>query len=349
MNIIKIKQGNDPFKKYWWVILLGFAGVGAWVCMPLMDTSVGSGSVRAHGLKSENQSLDSMANPSGAPGQAVDLSMDNAYGKKKADGESMSSLYQAPPEAATGAAAPGAPLTGSASFADALKDVSRKTEASASWGGAKPQVPFTPPKGNFSSLSGMGGSGGSGASSGPSVSGAFGTSVAKTGFAQTRGLGPGDSGAGQGGKPIMNSLKGAASQGQAALTTKSADAARAMSGASFDGSRGGSAIGGGPGTAQGGAYTGFDAVPANLKANDPNANVNKMESVPGKFAAPAVDEGEQMRKAIMMMVISAVVGGVVTGVVGSVFGGVAGGAANSATTAAMANQIDPTHGQQTIH
>jgi hypothetical protein len=63
MNIMKVKKDNDPFKKYWWVILLGFAGVGAWVCMPLMDTPVGSASVKPHGLSTENQSLDSAATP----------------------------------------------------------------------------------------------------------------------------------------------------------------------------------------------------------------------------------------------------------------------------------------------
>ncbi|MDD5628467.1 MAG: hypothetical protein PHU21_05350 [Elusimicrobia bacterium] len=348
MNILKIKKDNDPFKKYWWAILLGFAGVGAWVCMPLMDTSTGSVSVRSRGLKTDNQSLDNMSNPSGAPGSAYDLSMDGAGGKKKGDGESTSSLYQAPPEAETGAVAPGAPLTGSApgpaSFANALKEVSRKTSASASWGNAKPQVAFTPPKGNFSSLSGLGGGGGggTGASAGPASMGAFGTGVSKTGMTTTRGLSGGEAGSSQGAKPIMGSLKGAAAQGQAALTTPSADAARAMSGASFDGSRGGSAIGGEKGaSAGGGAYAGFDAMPANLKANDPEANEYKYEAVPAKYAAETQDEGEQMKKAIMMMVISAVVGGVVTGVVGSVFGGAAGGAASGASGAAMSAALRP--------
>jgi len=338
---ISIKKNNDPFKKYWWVILLGFAGVGAWVCMPLLDTSVGSGSMRTHGLKTENQSLDSMANPSGAPGSAYDLSMDGAYGRRRADGEPMSSLYQAPPESETGAAAPGAPLTGagSASFADALREVSRKTAAS--WGDAKPQAGFTAPKGNFSSLTGLGsGGGGSGASSGPTGMGAFGTSVAKTGMTTTRGLGSGDSGAGQGGKPIMSALKGAASQSQAALMAKSADASRAMSGASFDGSRGGSAIGGGAGTALGGTYSGLDAAPANLKVNDPNANAYKIESAVGKYAAPATDADAELRKTIITMVISTVVSGVVTGMVSSIFGtgaGAAAGAAASNTAGTLAN------------
>jgi hypothetical protein len=336
MNIMNIKKGNDPFKKYWWVILLGFAGVGAWVCMPLMDTSVGSGSVHKHGLESKNQSLDSMANPSGAPGSAYDLSMDGAYGKKKADGEPSSSLYQAPPESEPGAVAPGAPLApgASASFADALKEVSAKT-AAASWGGAKPQVAFTPPKGNFSSLSGTGSStSGSGASYSPPAIGAFGTSNAQTGMTTTRGLGSALGAGGPGATPIMSALKGAASQGQAAQMNKSADASHAIAGGAFDGRGNGSAIGGGPSTSLGGTYLGMDSMPANLKPNDPNANDYKVDAPPPAFAAQ-MSQSQQMQQAIMMMVVSAVVGGVVTGMVGSIFGtgamaGAGGGGAQAA-------------------
>ncbi|MBI5240658.1 MAG: hypothetical protein HY926_09310 [Elusimicrobia bacterium] len=334
MNTISIKKNNDPFKRYWWVILLGFAGVGAWICMPLMDTPIGAGSVSARSLKSSDQSLD--AQHGMAPGSAyTDLSMDGAYGRKK-DGsaEPASSLYQPPAEAGSGAAAPGAPLTASASFADALKAVSRKTDASG-WGGAAPQKGFTPPKGNFSALSGTGGgASGSGANwsgSGPGM-GAFGTKVAQTEMGKTRGLGAGGSDSG-GGKPAMSALKGSASMGQNALMSKSADAARGMAGANFDGSRGGSAIGDGKAQGLGGSYSGLDAVPGNLKANDPNANVNLQETVPAEYAAEAESSEEQMRKAIMMMVVSAVVSGVIGGVTSSIFGGAAGAAAPPATKA----------------
>jgi hypothetical protein len=346
MSIIKIKKDNDPFKKYWWAILLGFVGVGAWVCVPLMGDSIGSrsGSVRAPGLSTANQSLDSMANPSGAPGSAYDLSMDDAYGKKKTDGEAMSALYQAPPDAETGAAAPGSPVTGAgaaaASFADALKKVSSKT-ALASWGGAKPQAGFTAPKGNFSSLTGLGSSsGGSGASSGPTSVGAFGSNTAKTGVTTTRGLGSGGSAAGGlGAKPIMGALQGAASQGQLAVMNRSGDAARVAAGASFDGGRAGSSLGGGPTMdLGGGTYAGLDAAPANFKVNDPNANSYKADPVPGQFAAPAQNQTKEMEQAIMMMVVSAVVGGVVTGVVGSVFGAGASAVANPMVQA-YTNQV----------
>jgi hypothetical protein len=314
-GFVMIKKGNDPFKKYWWVILFGFAGVGAWICLPLMDTSVGSGSVRAHGLKAEPQSLDSMTNPSGAAGAAYDLSMDGAAGKKRAESEPTSSLYQAPPEAQTGAAAPGAPVA-AASFADALKEVSQKTAASSSWGGATPQKGFTPPKGNFSALSGLSsGGGGSGASWSPGVSqNLFGSNVAKTALVAAHGLGAGDGASSPGAKPIMGALKAAASQGQSAVVSKSADASRAASGMSFDGSHGGAAIGGGsPSAAAGGSFANLDAVPANLKPKDPDLDP-KIGPVPGA-PVPDTNQKQQMMQAIMMMLITAVVGGVASAIV----------------------------------
>ena len=98
MNV-KISRNNDPFRKYWWVVLVGFGLVGAWVCLPLMESGTGSVSGTA-GAKSAEQSLDSVNNPSGAPGSAVDLSMDGtgAYRKKGSEGPIASSLYQAPAE-----------------------------------------------------------------------------------------------------------------------------------------------------------------------------------------------------------------------------------------------------------
>jgi hypothetical protein len=330
MNTISIKKNDDPFKKYWWVILLGFAGIGAWVCIPLMDTPIGSGSVSTRGLKAANQSLDAQAGL--APGSAYDLSMDGAYGRKNAQGEPASSLYQAPPETGTGGGAAGAPLTAaaSASFAADMKALSKKTDPSG-WGGAKAQKGFTAAKGNFSALSGLGSSGGgTGASSGGTGMGAFGTKVAQTGFASTRGLGAGAE-SGGGGKPIMAAAKAAADMGKYAMMSKSADAARSAAGAGFDGSRGGSAIGDGQAQGLGGAYSGLDAAPANLKVNDPNANVNTQETIPAEYAAEQKDEGEEMRKAIMMMVASAVISGVVGGVCNSIFGAGAGAAAGSAS------------------
>ena len=130
---ITIRRDSDPFRKYWWVILLAFGLIGGWVCLPLIDYQSGSGAPALEsGLKSADQSLDAINNPNGAPGFATNLSMDSgAYAKKNLEGPVTSSLYQPPPEAA----AAGAPLAASDSnLANALKDVSKKDSlASASF------------------------------------------------------------------------------------------------------------------------------------------------------------------------------------------------------------------------
>jgi len=282
--------------------------------MPLMDTATGSAGLE-RGLKPADQSLDSLANPNGAPGQAVDLSMEGTYRKKKAEDQMTSSLYQPLPETA----APGAPLAAgaapaSASFAAALKEISKKTDASG-WGGAAPQKGFTPPKGNFSGLSGFGGGGGGGSGAALSL-GAFGTAVAKTGVTTTRGLGPLDSGQGaKGGAPAMSSLKAAQAQGLAAAMQRSGDASAALARASFDGSRGGSAISGGQGESLGGSYANLDAVPMNLKPNNPELNKFNYQPVPAVVAA--MDTSAEQKRALVMAVAGALIGGLIGGPAGN--------------------------------
>src|SRR5581483_4545521 len=109
MNI-KVQRGSDPFKKYWWVLLVIFAMGGVWVCGPALQggggpVTGGAGGPGEGGLKSaDGSSLDASANPSGAPGGAIDLSMDGAARRKKgeASGLMTSSLY-IPPDDATAA------------------------------------------------------------------------------------------------------------------------------------------------------------------------------------------------------------------------------------------------------
>ena len=105
--VITVRRDNDPFKKYWWVLLLAFGAVGAWLCSPLIGTQGSAGVARESGLKSAEQSLDSLDNPSGAPGGPVELSMEGSYRKKKQDGPISSSLTF-PPEATAPAEKPAA-------------------------------------------------------------------------------------------------------------------------------------------------------------------------------------------------------------------------------------------------
>ncbi|MDD5655867.1 MAG: hypothetical protein PHF00_01245 [Elusimicrobia bacterium] len=316
---LNVNKCNDPFKKYWWVILLAFAGIGAWVCMPLMDTSVGAGSAGLErGLKPADQSLDSLSNPQGAPGAAVDLSMEGTYRKMTSDETGMtSSLYQAPSEAAA-AGSPIATGAAPASFADALKEVARKKDPTG-WGGAAVRKAFVPPKAGFGGLSGFGG--GSGGGSGASLSaGAFGTANPKIGMAATRGLGSMEEGPSRGRGAVLNALHAAKNSGQSASLQQRGDSAKALSGLNFDGSRrGGSSIS----AEQAAAASGIsldDAGPApiNLKENDSSANSYKYEPVP-KAVAP-MDTSEEQKRQIVMAVAGAVIGGLIGGTAGNMIG-----------------------------
>lgn len=333
MMTVKIARNSDPFKKYWWVILLGFGGVGAWICMPLMDSSVGAGSVNAEaGLRSaQPQSLDSINNPSGAPGGVVNLLMEGSGRYKKKDGPAMSSLYQAPEEPAAAAAA--APATGN--LADALKDIASRTAASGAadstgWGGQKAQRGFVAPRANFGAMSGFSSGSGSGASASSAGGGAasvsgFGAQRANTGVAYAQGLRD-DSAAEPGRKGTFGALQGAQAVSIAAARQHTYDVSAAMGGRSFDGSGGkGSGIGGG-GAGQAGSaglYGSLDSAPINLKANDPNLNQMKIEAPPALPKEVPPDPNDQMRQMLMQMIIMGLVGGLMGGVTGGI-GGIGG-------------------------
>lgn len=310
---VTIRRDNDPFKKYWWVLLVVFGIAGAWICMPALQSKgiAGGASLATDasgGALMAEQGLDAVHNPDGARGGVVDLSMDGSGGRRKADGSTMtSSLYQSP-EGSEAEAAPVDQVAAAASaepnYADALKDVSKKKADPSGWGGVKAQKGFTAPKGNFSSLSGLqgGSSGGSAATSG----GAFGSASAKTGFASTRGLGA-DAPVGDG-KAAMGMLKEARKLSALAASAKSLDAGSAMASRSFDGRAGsGSGIGGG-GAPTGGTYGALDAAPANLKANDPS--LDHFEVTPPPAAVQGdMENSEEWKKQLLMMGLSLVVGG----------------------------------------
>lgn len=327
---VTIKRNNDPFKKYWWVALLGLGAIGGWVCLPLLGGGTGeSVTVTEGGLESTQQSLDSINNPSGAPGGAIDLSMDGSGPKRKAEGGGMtSSLYQAPEEAPAPAAAAGAVSAPGAAFADALKKVAEKKSASvdaSGWGGAKAQKGFNAPKVNLGAMSGLGGGSSSGgsasASSGGSSGGgkvsAFGSAGPKTGESFAKGLGdaPPDDPKLAGGKSAsLNALQGASNASVSAAKQMSFDASRAMSGTSFDGGQGRAGAGGGGGAAVGGGsgvFGNLDAAPKNLKVNDAKLNESKITPPPPKVVPPEKDMLEDLRNKVMEMLIMGLVGGVV--------------------------------------
>ncbi|MBI3551527.1 MAG: hypothetical protein HY077_03345 [Elusimicrobia bacterium] len=336
MNTVRISRTNDPFKKYWWVILVAFGVVGAWICMPGVDAQTsGGGAGGERGLRGE-QSLDSAKNPAGAPGSAVDLSMDGAGPYRKHEGPITSSLYQAPEEVAASSAASSSAGAGG-SLANALKDIARKSatrsaSADASgWGGEKAQKGFAAPKANFQALSGGGGGGGSSGASFSAGGGegglsAFGTGKANTGVSFAKGLGGGasDEGLMKNATASMKRLNGAANGAIAAAGQKSNDLASAMGGRSFDGTsfsaggRGaGSGVGdgGGGGVALGGAgYGRLDSAPRNLKANDPK--IDQKTITPPPVVPP--DTKPNMQQMMMQMMMMGLIGAVMQGLVGAI-------------------------------
>lgn len=319
----KIKRDNDPFKKYWGLLLVGFGMVGMWAMLPALEAGTGSIHVSGSSQKSEEQSLDSLSNPAGAPGSVIDLSMDGAGGyKKKADGDVTSSLYQA-----SEAAAPGAPIAeikaapAVSTFASALKNVGKKADAS--WGGAKVQKAFNAPKGSFGGLSGLGGgsSGSSGASASAGVT-TFGKAGSNPGLTNTRGLGSGGDDSDKDGPSFMRALNSAAQTSQAAAASGSADGAAAGVGSTFDGGTAGK-----PGMAPattGGVYGELDKAPVNLKDGTVKGKPTDKDAlkkaakdigkdIKGKDATSEETLKEQRKQQMMMMIMQMLLGGLMGG------------------------------------
>ena len=153
-----VSDADDPFKKYWWAILAGFAFTGLWLLMPMMgEKAVGSVSIDTSRPKADPNVEQSMA-PADT-GNGINLSMEGTGHQRKEDGALSSSLFLAPDEtpaagaAGLGTATAGSSAAGSTSLASALKKVSEKSDGG--WG-EKAQKAFNAPKLGGGSLSGMG-------------------------------------------------------------------------------------------------------------------------------------------------------------------------------------------------
>ena len=310
-----VGSSKDPYKKYWWVILVGFSATGAWLFLPSMESSVGSVHVdtaarAAADAASAEQSLDSADNPNGAAGGAIDLSMDGAKHKGRSGDEMASMLYQGAGE--TGAAAAGAPLgtataASAARLAQQLKDAGKPKDASASSWNEKAQRGFDAPHLSGSGLGGLGSaSGGSSASAGGV--GVFGSRNASVGSELTRGLhDEAETSAG------FRSLKAAVAASAGPGLKGSNESMHSASSAVFDGKKGSVIAGAGTG-AMSSANAALNAAPANLKENDPNLDVKKLPDPPA--APPPASSGQNMGQQMLMMVATAAVGGIVGGVAG---------------------------------
>ncbi len=317
---VQVMRGADPFKKYWWLILLLFTGVGGWICVPLMGSSTGSGSVavpQEGGLRGA-QSLDAIRTADGAPGGALD--MPSAAAGKSA--EAASSLYQAPGDekaasaaSTSGVSAPGQSLAGALKFVAGKKNMSASADPRG-WG-ETPQKAFTPPKANFGALSGFSGSSASGASgfSGGTAVGltGFGANKPNTGLAATKGLQEHNVPDAVRGR-AMDSLHAAQSAAVNAARQGNNDAARAFGGMSFDGSRGaGSQVGGNMAGVSGGGYAALDAAPINLKPNDKNLQTWNVAMKAPPTPTAKEDSNAQLKQMMVMMLMQVAVGGIMAG------------------------------------
>lgn len=345
---VAVRPSDDPYKKYWWVILAGFGVTGAWLCLPMMESSVGSTridtSAPAQGIPSGEGSLDSSDNPNGAPGSTLDLSMDIGAGRKrKADGTLASSLYQAPEEENV----PGvveAPTAGAAASGGTLASALAKAAASdpTGWGGQKPQKGFTQPKlgGSMPGLGSGGGSSGASASAGfGGGSSAFGSRNANVGYAGTQGLkGRVDDMAAP--KDAKGALVRAASQATKTANLRSKDGQVGGMSALFDGARakGGADIaGGGEALGSGGVYGELDAAPTNLKLNDPNLDKKEFKEVPSQVANTKDNRSEEFKQQMAIMIATTLIGGMVGGAAGGMIASMGG---QMAQMLQQANKVD---------
>lgn len=326
-----MRPSDDPYKKYWWLILLSFGLTAAWLLAPMMEKPIGSTRVDVGGELADpgasgEASLDGSDNPNGAPGSTIDLSMEALARPKKADGTPMSSLYQAPdepqapaPASTAGAKAPGGTLV------DALKKVAKSDPSG--WGGQAPRKGFKAPRlgGSMPSLpSGGGVSGAYSAKLGGS--GAFGARNADVGFESARGL-SGSAGDLPEARGARGALARASAQAKEALRATSKDQQVSGLSALFDGrsAKGGSAIGGDGGEAigQGGIYGSLDAAPKNLKLNDPNLDLKEITPPPAAVANTRDNRSEELKRQMAMMVVTTLVGGIIGGTVGNAITGLA--------------------------
>ncbi|MEK7382165.1 MAG: hypothetical protein AAB262_02655 [Elusimicrobiota bacterium] len=322
---MNVQLADDPYKKHWWALLAGFGLTGMWLCLPMMETSVGSARIETGGPvvdAAAEQNLDAAAGPNGAPGDALDLSMDGAYRRKKGDETVASMLYQAPkgPQAVPAAAS---------TLAQSLKDVGDKKDAS--WGAEKAQRGFASPRLAGGALSGLSGAAGASSALAGSGWGAFGSRSAQVGSSSTRGLRE-EAGADSAEAGGFAALRQAAKAVSNAASQSGGDAASRGRSRAFAGAKAQHAIGaGGRRGADAGLYSSLDAAPVNLKVNDPNLNKKEFEVPPTSEAPTSADEGD-LSEQLAMVAATTVIGGLIPGVGGQVAAAMMGVMAKNAET-----------------
>ncbi|MHB2025215.1 MAG: hypothetical protein ACYCPQ_01050 [Elusimicrobiota bacterium] len=307
MNI-KISKNSDPFKKYWWVLLLIFSALGLWIAYPSVQSGQGLDS-NAFGksLVAVRQIIDAVNNPEGAPGSPIGLAMNDSGPYKKSSGSPQDSLYSAPPQAAPQSAA-----SSPRSFADDLKAIvagggnpNLRGQSGLSAAGDVAIVAPALGGGGFGGSSGGGGSG-AGAYSGASFSplgpapgvGNFGESQGRTGLSAAKGAGV----AAALGAGAMNALKSAAQNGLMAAHANSNALAAGGIASNFDGAGFHGIAPQGGGQADSGVGIGATSgVPMNLKANPKQLGLKKIQLAPPMPNPMASSQQNMMQQMMMMM------------------------------------------------
>ncbi len=309
MTTIKFSKNSDPFKKYWWVLLLIFSAVGVWVSYPSYQSGQGlNDSAFGRNLMTVKQSLNSLNNPEGAPGSPLGVpapgqgSGQGAY--QKEGGAAMDGLFPHPEAAKKTAAKP-------RSFADDLAAIAGlhggAGGASALSGAAAsaPEIPVESPSlgSGFSNDSGGGGGGGSGASYSPPPIAALGAGAGAFNEGQTQtSLQNASDLSGQGAPSGGNAM--AALQAAAKGAVESANAASNAAAASglstnFDGLHASGQIGAMGGQSGGGVGIGNGGTPMNLKQNPTNLTTKKVTPPTPMPVTP--NSGNTMMQMMMMM------------------------------------------------
>lgn len=329
-----VEHRGDPLKDYGWMVLVAVLFIGGWLSLS-SPTGTGGDNVDVAAREDASaeqslRSLDSPANPAGAPGSALEMpagAQGAADGGAAASGAS-SSLYQAPgaaagspiPEGAAEAieAAARGQTAGGTSLAEALKGVADAPAKAPDngWGGAAPRSGFSKPRAAFGQVgASRSGGGNSTSASLVTVEKAFGT-----GGNVALNLGPGlDASAGS---KVAAAAKGANLEGLKAARKASMDALKqgdelavSKGRQSFDGG----AAGKGAldqlrsaGAAAGAGVAGDEGVAMNLKANDPSKTDQKKIEPPAIKGKEVKDSSNQqfMQQQMMMMMMGMMMMGV---------------------------------------
>ena len=307
---IKFSKNSDPFKKYWWVLLLIFSAIGVWISYPSYQSGQGmDASAFGRNLMTVRQSLNSLNNPAGtgagAPGSPVGGLAMNAQGQgayKKEGGMAMDGLFPHPAAAKAAAAKP-------RTFADDLSAIAgmsgRGGAGGLSGAAASPAIPVESPSlgSGFSNGSGTGGDGGSSASYSPppilgSASGSFSEGQTKTNLQNASDLSGLNAPAGGG---ALGALKSAAQSAVASANEASNAAAASGLSNNFDGARASGQIGGmAGGQSDSGVGIGGGGVPMNLKAN-PKDLMTKQITPPTPMPATSSSNNTMMQMMMMML------------------------------------------------